>query len=771
MTLNQFPMRDRYRGFATSCLYWISMCILLTGLASCTRSPSSPSQDEAYATPSGQVSARPSPVATTSIPLGPTTNGSRASVAPQIFRGSGSFVDTSANAPAPVTPAPHRVVSGDAVTLDFANVDVRDVVRSVLGDLLKVPYVIDPSVQGTVTLQTGRALPRASVLPALQDALRLSGVALIDSDGIVNVVPLASAARGLRLNEGGTAGFVARVVTTRYVAVADLQRALEPLVPPGCTVRADPSRNALIVTGPTQGVASVLNNISVFDVDYLKGMSFALLPLRNAQAAVVTKEVSTMLTSAGAATAGLVRVVPIERLNAILVTAMIPTYIDRVRSWVERFDSSAMDSDQQRLYVYRVQNGRATDLAMVLHRALGIDTTTVTSGASAGAGNSQPAPSPASDVPHSSGSIPGVASATSVASRPTPGGAASSNGGDQTALLSQSVPDVGVSTTLGTGQSASSDIRVTADDSNNALLILASGQEYAWIETALEQLDVPPLQVMIEAVVAEVDLTDQLAYGLQYYVKSGNFQALFAAPSGSSSSGGTGQTTGSAFPGFGFASGLNLAFASSSGSAVILQALQQLTTVSVLSSPNLLVLNNQTARIQVGDQVPISTQSATGVLAPGSPIVNSIEYRDTGVILQVKPRVNASGNVMLDISQEVSDVSTTTSSSLDTPTISERRVNSTISISDGETIALGGLIKDTRSNSKNGIPFLQDIPILGALFGTRGNSVSRTEVIVLITPHVIRDPRNAQAVTDELQRKLPLTAPVVGIKAPGVNAR
>jgi general secretion pathway protein D len=685
------------------------------------------------------------------------------SVAPQIFKGSGSFVETGGNTP---TPASRRIVSGDAVTLDFANVDVRDVVRSVLGDLLRVPYVIDPSVQGTVTLQTGTALPRASVLPALQDALRLSGVALVDSDGIVNVVPLANAARGMRLNEGGTAGFVARVVTPQYVAVADLQRALEPLVPPGCTVRADPSRNALIVTGPTQGVASVLNNISVFDVDYLKGMSFALLPLRNAQAAVVTKEVSTMLASAGAATAGLVRVIPIERLNAILVTAMVPAYIDRVRSWVDRFDSSGMDSDQQRLYVYRVQNGRAIDLAAVLHRALGIDATTVTGSASAGAGSNQPA-----DVSRSSASIPGVASSTPVAGRSVPGASSGSAGGDQTAPSSQSVPDIAGSSAPGADQSAGSDIRVTADDSNNALLVLATGQEYAWLETALAQLDVPPLQVMIEAVVAEVDLTDQLAYGLQYYVKSGNFQALFAAPSGSSSSSGTGQTTGSAFPGFGFASGLNLAFASNSGSAVILQALQQLTTVSVLSSPNLLVLNNQTAKIQVGDQVPISTQSATGVLAPGSPIVNSIEYRDTGVILQVKPRVNASGNVMLDVSQEVSDVSTTTSSSLDTPTISERRINSTIVISDGETIALGGLIKDTRSNAKNGIPFLQDIPVLGALFGTRNNSLSRTEVIVLITPHVIRDPRNAQAVTDEIQRKLSLTAPVVGIKAPGANPR
>jgi general secretion pathway protein D len=144
--------------------------------------------------------------------------------------------------------------------------------------------------------------------------------------------------------------------------------------------------------------------------------------------------------------------------------------------------------------------------------------------------------------------------------------------------------------------------------------------------------------------------------------------------------------------------------------------------------------------------------------------VNSIEYRDTGVILKVTPRVNASGMVSLDIQQEVSDVSTTTTSTLDSPTISERRLNTTVTIADGQTVALGGLIKDSRSKSKNGIPVLQDIPGFGWLFGTRNNTLTRTELIALITPHVVRDPASARAVTDELQRKLPLTVPVVSHK-------
>jgi general secretion pathway protein D len=595
----------------------------------------------------------------------------------------------------------------------------------------------------------------------------MSGVTLVDTDTIINVVPVATASRGVQLNGSGTAGFVARVVTPHFVAAADLQRALEPLVSPGCTIRADASRNALIVTGPAQGVASILNNIAVFDVDYLKGVSFALMPLRNAQARDVAKEVTTMVTNTGGPTSSLVRIVPIDHLNAVLVTTMVPGYLDRVRTWVERFDLSGDNGDEQRLYVYRVQNGRATDLAVVLHKALGIDTATVGTSPNNGSGV-QAASSPTPEGIRQAVAMPMISTGTGPAGRSSP----SSSGGPAvmtdlpTAATSSDVP-VPVQPTSA-NQSGATDIRVTADDANNALLILATGQEYAWVQFALQQLDITPLQVMIEAVVAEVDLTDQLTYGLQYYIKSGSFQALFAQSPPASGATSASQTTTSGFPGFGLASGLNLAFASSSGSSVILQLLQQLTTVSVLSSPNLLVLNNQTARIQVGDQVPISTQSATGVLAPGAPVVNSIEYRDTGVILQIKPRVNASGTVMLDLSQEVSDVSTTTTSSLNTPTISERRVSSTIAIFDGQTIAIGGLIKDNRSDSKNGIPLLQDIPVIGPLFGTRSKGGTRTEVLVLITPHVIRDPQSSQAVTEELERKLPLTLSISGIKLPPI---
>jgi len=661
-------------------------------------------------------------------------------VAPSIVRGTGRFVGEPDAEPASIPPGAY----GEPVTLDYANADVRDVVRSVLGDVLKLPYVIDPSAQGNVTLQTGGAIPRGAVLARLEAALRLSGLAVVESSGLYRIVPLAQAAREVQLSQTAQTGFVARVITPRYVPAADLERLLEPLVPNGTTLRAEPSRNVLIVSGPAQDVTALLQNLSVFDVDVMRGMSSAVLPLKMVSAKDMAKDVQALLTALGDS-GQLVRIAPLDRLNALLVTSMRPDYIDRVRQWVERLDK-ANDVAERRIFVYRVQNGRAANLASVLRKTFGISGS---DNESTGQGGEQP-PGAAADTA-------GAASPGASGGLQTPGSNPGANPllGGLSGAQGPSSPSATSGGQKGDAQSAGSpgsNIRITADETNNALLILATQQEYSTIESALRQLDIAPLQVMIEATVAEVDLTSQLTYGLQYYIKSGSFQALFSqTPSA---------TTATPFTGLPFASGLNVAFGAAAGSSVVLQALQQLTKVRVLSSPNLLVLNNQPARIQVGDQVPIETSSAVSTVGTNAPVVNSIEYRDTGVILKVTPRVNASGMVSLDVGEEVSSVSSTTSSSLNSPTISERRLDTTVSVSDGQTVALGGLISDSRTGQKNGIPVLQNIPGLGWLFGQTTNSGTRTELIAILTPHVVRNASDARLVTQELQSKLPLTIPV-----------
>jgi general secretion pathway protein D len=714
------------------CPGWL-VAMLLSG---CTATPPPPTPVDL--TPSAQGPRNPTAIAPgggapppTPLSLVPSQPGVPH---PQAYfaRGTGALVGTP-----PVLASTTLATAGaDGVTLDFSNAEIRDVARSVLGELLALNYVVDPQIQGQITIQTSRPIPRESVLSTLEIAFRTAGVALVQVDGIWRVVPLANAARGAPLSAGRSGpGYSTRIIPLHWVSAADLQRAIEPLLPTGTLLRADTARNILIVSGADQDVADVVENVAVFDVDTLQALSFALVPLRSAQARAVAAELPKVLGTEGGPAAGMVKFVPLERLNAILVTSLQPAYLERARAWIERLDLGG-DSIERRIYVYRVQNGRAADLAAVLGKLLGIG------GAAAPA---SPAAGPSLDTQSAPAGLPapGDVGPTGLPA-PTTGNPPSGNPSTGNPSTGATLPDVLQGPLPNASANASGDggVRITADEANNALLVLAAPQEWGTIQAALAQLDIEPLQVLIDTSIAEVTLTGQLNYGLQYFFSSGNFQFNQIQNA-------TGSLA-SSFP------GLNLIYAGGNGVNVILQLLEQLTTVRVLSSPDLLVLNNQKARLQVGDQVPIATQSAISTQTSTAPIVNSIEYRDTGVILQITPRVNASGLVLLDISQEVSAVSKTTSSDLDSPTIQQRRVASSVAIQDGQTVALGGLISDTRTDERSGIPILKDIPYLGFLFGIRDVSTTRTELLVLITPHVVRDRNSAIAVTEELRRKLPL---------------
>jgi general secretion pathway protein D len=292
---------------------------------------------------------------------------------------------------------------------------------------------------------------------------------------------------------------------------------------------------------------------------------------------------------------------------------------------------------------------------------------------------------------------------------------------------------------VGVPLSNSGTIRVVADEANNALVILATPEEYRMIEATLERLDIVPLQVLIEATIAEVALIDELSYGLEWFFQSGDVSTTFSSLANGAVS--------SMFPGFSFV------FAGTDA-RVVLNALTEITDVNVISSPQLMVKDNETASLNIGDQVPISTQSAVSVTDPDAPIVNSIQYRDTGVVLEITPRVNSNGLVILDIIQEVSDVIQTDTSDISSPTIQQRRIETTVVVQSGETVALGGMIRDNRTDSVSGIPLLSDIPILGNLFKTNTEITRRTELIILITPRVIHNVDEATEAMEELRSRM-----------------
>jgi general secretion pathway protein D len=407
--------------------------------------------------------------------------------------------------------------------------------------------------------------------------------------------------------------------------------------------------------------------------------------------------------------AGLVRVVPIEHLNAILVVSSRAAYVEDLRGLVEKFDRGR-DNGAPRVFVYHVQHGRAADIASVLIRALGPRSGNGGGGAAPDAGGL---------------ADPGI----TADQRPPAGGANPLLGGLGNAAAATTELPFG-------------DVRITADETNNALLIVATSEKYRLVEQALQQLDAQPLQVMLEACVAEVDLTNQLQYGLQYYFHNGNVSLLRSAIVPASLAADTG--------------GLSLAFSQGNDIKAVLDLLQTVSKVKVISAPRVMVLNNHTASIDVGDEVPIATSTAVGVITANAPVVNTIQLLDTGIILKVTPRVGSGGMVLLDVDQEVSSSVPTTSSTINSPTIQQRKISSSIAVQNGQTVAIGGLISDNRTNSRSGIPYLMDLPYVGALFSLKNTQVNRTELIVLMTPRVVADEAQAAEVTEELREKLPL---------------
>ena len=613
----------------------------------------------------------------------------------------------------------------------------------VLEAALGANYVIDPTVGGRITIQTTRPLPAEDLVPVLDSVLRMNGAALVQTGDLFKVVPIDQALTvgpmpELRpLPNAGTPGFGIQVVPLQFVSATELGALLEPFTPPGGTIGVDARRNLLLLAGSGDQLASLRDLVSIFDVDRMRGMSFGLFPLENATASDVALELDQIFGSGeGGAQADVVRFVPIERLNAVLMVSAQPAYLDEAETWIGRLDRTGDDEEPQ-IYVYPAQNARAANLAEVLSEIFGAQTVTVGAPSLLAPGRDPVALGAAADF--ELGSTAGeeeqaVQEEAEERERAAPARSAQPRGG-----LAPLLPS---SPAFGAEDEGEPEIRIIADDSTNSLVIRALPRDYRKIREAIDRLDILPLQVLIEATIAEVTLSDELRYGVEWFFRSGDFEATFTqSPLGA---------VGSTFPGF------SALFANADVS-VVLNALEAVTDVDVISSPQLLVLDNQTARLQVGDQVPIVVQQAAPIGGDLDTIVNSIELRDTGVILTVTPRVNAGGLVTLEIQQEVSNVvqsETQTQSEQSTPTISQRLVSSTVAVQSGETVALGGLITDNRNRTRSGVPILSSIPVIGVLFSTRSRVNTRTELLVMLTPSVIDSPARAREVTEELRRRL-----------------
>jgi general secretion pathway protein D len=636
---------------------------------------------------------------------------------------------------------------GDQVTLNFPEMDIREVVATVIGKILKAPYTIDSSVAGTVNLVTPTPIPRDRILPMLQLVFAQRGVTIVESNGLYQILPLTVTTNRPLLGgiepEGG-----AEVVPLRYTSAGDIAKLMQPFVAHGAKLSADPGHNAIVVVGDQLTRATLIELVRALDTDLLAGQSYALFPVTSGTPEKVADELQKALVGGkDSPLAGALRIIPMPRIDAVLVVGAQPGYVDQARRLMRLVDK-ASESSEPGWHIYYVRNGQSADLEYLLQRAftpehvtatgssdtnrLGVGTAAAKSGGQGG-----------SDGGNAAGPLAGAA----VASLPAPpvvdtGGEGQRGQAQPAAALQALSPVEGEG-----GEEAANRIRIVANMRNNALLIYASPDQYKVIEAMVQKIDLVPLQVRIDATILEVTLNDALKYGTQFFFKHGALTGELGSPTAT----GTIQPSGlkatdliSSAPDFLLNTGTR-------GFDVAVDALRSVTDVRVLSSPQVSVLDNELATIQVGDEVPLTTQSQQSTLSAGAPLVNSISYRQTGVILQVIPRVNSSGLVALDLSQVISDPESTVTSSIDSPTFQNRTIQSRIVVQDGQTFGVAGLIRDSKSVGNSGVPYLKDVPILGSLFSEQKNTRTRTELLVLLTPHVIYDQRDARMLTDDLR--------------------
>lgn len=665
---------------------------------------------------------------------------------------------------------PRPAANGSGFDLNFENTPVTTVAKVVLGDIMGAGYTIDPRVQGTVSLVSVRPVPKSDIIFVLESALRLSGVVLVRDTAGYRLTPLGDAIGSGRVDAAASnpePGYGISVVPLQYVSAQTLLKLMDSFATKPGMVRADTTRNLLLIQGSGAERRTAVDTAVSFDVDWMRGQSVGLYPINSSSPETIITELEKIVDSGeNGLSQNVIKFQPISRLNAVMVVTKKPALLHTASTWIKRLDRA--DTARTSVHVYQIKYGDARQMARVLtDMFLG-----GSSSSSLDTADNQIAPGSGTATTSSADrlSLNGNASSQNgFASRGTSGTPQGFGASSAAPSSTQNATPNGALDNRASGSNgppALQGVRITPDTVNNTLLIYADQQNYQLIEATLRQIDQPQLQVAIDATIAEVTLTDELSYGVQTYLTSHNLglkpntgsvlntQAVTAPATTTDAATGAASIAGSvtnafinrAFPGFNFLIG------SETQPSVILDALHAVTSVKVLSNPSLVVINNQPATLQVGDIVPVSTGSAT-VLTSNNTVVNTIDYRNTGIILRVAPRISANGNVRLDVEQEISNVQPTSTNSL-TPTVSERRVKSSISVATGQTVLLAGLINEQQDGGRNAIPLLDQIPGLGDGFGHQDKKTTRTELIIFIRPQIIRDSTDAHFVAEELRSKL-----------------
>jgi general secretion pathway protein D len=650
----------------------------------------------------------------------------------EIYEGTGQFINEEA-----ARGRPPSVAEDGEIVLNFEGESIQSVVHTILGEVLQETFVIAPGVGGEVTFSTSKPVTREQLMPILELLLRWNGATLVYTDDRYHVLPVSDAIKGHLFPEIGSAerarGYEVRAVPLQYISAVQMERILQPYVRDGAIVQVDPFRSMIFLAGTPEELRNYLKTVEIFDVDWLSGMSVGIYPLRTVDVESIITELDSVFSAGGESPlAGMFRFVPLERLGSVMVITYQQEYLYKAEEWIQILDRGAAGSGKQ-LYVYRVKNLEAPILAGYLTQLFG---------GQAGQGTEN----------RPRGTLaPGL--------EPARVGSVNDFNQSRLGMEQQGGQQAVQSGALTIGDET--DIRITSVLETNSLLIQASQSEYNAVLAAIERIDIEPLQVLIESQVLDVELNEELQFGVNWYLT--NNPALIPEGIGdideyvqTAAFGSGGEEAG----GFNFLT--TLATPLSDGMPFVqatIAALDEVTDVRSLAAPSLLVRNNATATITVGTQVPVqSSQITTG----NQNVVSSAQYVSTGITLTVTPRINPGGLVYMDIQQDVSrpgardpDISTSGN-----PPINNKTVTSQVAVQSGQTVFLGGLISEQDAQGRTGVPFLSRVPLIGPLFGSRTKAAFRSETLVMITPTVVESAVDLKEISEDMEREFSRVPPL-----------
>jgi len=614
------------------------------------------------------------------------------------------------------------------VALNFSDASLGDILRTIT-ELTGENFILAPGISARISIQTSRPVPQKDVLGIFESILEVNGLAAIKNGAYYKIMPVAAAKQHAVELFNGTAlprgdRLISIVAPVEFVSANDLIQILKPMLSAAGNIVNYQKANTLIITDTASNMKGLLDIIDAIDINAFSKMSIALVQVTNVDVKTLDRELTDIFAALGyGSDAAQLVMVPIERLNTVALFASSEQLMSSAREWIEKLDQSTSD-DADSIHVYYVQNDKASTVGDMIEQLYS---------------SRKPASSAASRP-----------SSPSLASQGSPR-AAPAAGSPPAAVATQPRPDIGAKAEGGV---AVEGVKIYVYEPSNALIIQCSHRDYQNILTTLRELDRPPKQVLIDALIAEVKLDDVLKYGIQWSVISGNaniqqntgiFPAVVANPKAAITA-----PLGLTAP-----AGLTAVATDASRFFAAIQALSTAGKVNVLSNPHILVKNYEKASINVGSDEPVATQSTQTAVTGTSGLIQTIEYRKTGIILTVVPQITDGGMVSMTIRQEVSDKSTDrVVGSAIYPSFTKREAETSVVAKDGESLVIGGLIQDRNEVTASGIPLLSKIPLLGPLFRFTTKTAGKTELVILLTPKIVSNPAQAATVTSEVRGKL-----------------